>query len=134
MNFCLCRQINDFICRHRHIYGDEQAAYFTTTLALASSFMSSEDSCRRVAAVRLSSCATEVALAIGAVTLGLAMIQASATVAGVVSRRLATSTSASTIRSPRSLKYLFTSPLRAPFAASACERYFPLRKPLARLK
>jgi hypothetical protein len=73
-------------------------------------------------------------LAIGAITLGRAMIQASATVEGVVSLRLATSTSVSTIRSPRSFRYLFKNGLRARFSMSVFERYFPLRKPLARLK
>src|ERR1700731_1457721 len=109
-------------------------AYFAGALASLSSCRSSEESCRRVAAARLSSCSTEVALAIGAVTLGRAMSQASATVAGVVSLRVAPSTSASTMRSPRSLRYFSTNELRAPFAMSAFERYFPLRKPLARLK
>jgi hypothetical protein len=76
----------------------------------------------------------ELVLAIGAVTLDPAIIQASATVEGVVSLRLATSMSASTIRSPRSFRYLFKNGLRARLSMSAFERYFPLRKPLARLK
>ena len=52
-------------------------------LAVSSAVMSAGVSLSSVARTRLSTCSTEVALAIGAVTPGLAMTQASATSAGL---------------------------------------------------
>ena len=56
--------------------------------------MSASDSESSVARMRLSVCSTEVALAIGAVTAGRAMTQASATSAGLALWRAATASSA----------------------------------------
>ena len=69
-------------------------------LASVSAAMSSADSVNSVARIRLSTCSTDVALAIGAVTPGLAMVQASATSAGLALLRDATASSASRMRNP----------------------------------
>ena len=66
--------------------------------------MSAAVSLSSVARIRLSTCSTEVALAIGAVTPGLAMIQASATSAGFALCRAATASSAPRMRNPRGLR------------------------------
>ena len=87
-----------------------------------------------VAAARLSSCSTDVALAIGAVTLGRAISHASATVAGV--RVVALRHVDERIDDPQApVVQIFLDPraARAPCSVSAFERYLPLRKPLARL-
>ena len=84
-------------------------------------------------AARLSSCCTEVALAIGAVTPGRAISHASATVAGVVPCWSATLSSALRMRVPRSFRYFLIPLPRALLARSSGERYLPDRKPLARL-
>src|SRR5580698_9882304 len=75
-----------------------------SALASSSACRSSAGKSSRVAAARLSSCCTEVALAIGAVTLGRAISQAIATVVGVVSLRFATATRVSMILMPRSFR------------------------------
>ena len=66
--------------------------------------MSAAASLSSVARTRLSACSTEVALAIGAVTPGLAMTQASATSAGFALWLAATFSSASRMRNPRGLR------------------------------
>ena len=76
-------------------------------------------------------CSRLVALAIGAVTLGRAISQASATCAGVALCRAATSSSAFSTPRPRSLRYFFTPPPRGLLPRSASERYLPVRNPAA---
>src|ERR1043165_7921424 len=99
-----------------------------------SDWISSGESLRRVARARLSSCSTLVALAMGAVTPGCAISQASATSAGFASCAFATASSAASTLKPRSLRYFSTPPARAAlFFKSALLRYLPERKPEARL-
>ena len=86
----------------------------------------------RVAAASSRTCSTLVALAIGAVTPGRAISQASATCAGVARCAAAIVSSAASTRSPCALRYFCTAPPRALlFARSASLRYLPLRTPLA---
>ena len=66
--------------------------------------MSAGDSVTEADLMRLSSWASEVALAIGAVTPCRAMIQASATSACLTERRAEISSSAARMRSPRALR------------------------------
>ncbi len=66
--------------------------------------MSAEVSLISVERTRLSVCSTEVALAIGAVTPGLVIVQASATSAGLALWLAATASSASRMRNPRGLR------------------------------
>ena len=75
-----------------------------------------------------------VALAIGAVTPGLAIIQASATSAGLASWAAATLSSAARIAKPRGFRYFPTRLPRWLRDRSASPRYLPERKPDARLK
>ena len=84
-----------------------------------------------VAAIRSWSCSRLVALAIGAVTPGRAISQASATWAGVARCSAATSSSAARMRRPRSSRYLLMPEPRGLWPRSASERYLPVRKPRA---
>src|SRR6185312_1070931 len=84
-----------------------------------------------VASTSSCNCSRVVALAIGAVILGRAISQAIATLAGVELFCFATCSSAATMRCPRSFMYFCTNLPRALFSRSACERYLPVRKPLA---
>src|SRR5689334_8944830 len=78
-----------------------------------------------------SSCATLVALAIGAVMPGRAISQAIATAAGVERWRAATLSTAARMPSPRASRYFFMPPPRGLLPRSASERYLPVRKPAA---
>jgi hypothetical protein len=69
--------------------------------AALSASMSAAVRVSSVERTRLSTCSTEVALAIGAVTPGLAIAHASATSAGLALWRADTASSASRIRNPR---------------------------------
>src|SRR3954451_2706689 len=78
-----------------------------------------------------SSCGRLVALAIGAVSSGLARSQASATCAVLALCADATSSRAASTRNPLSSRYLVAPAPRGLLPASFFERYFPVRNPLA---
>ncbi len=96
--------------------------------------MCSLESVSWVARMRLSSCFREVALAIGAVTPGRALIQASEISASWALVSAATESSASRMRKPRSFKYWVMPLPRGLWSRSSVERYLPVRNPDARLK
>src|ERR1700683_1520206 len=96
--------------------------------------MAAASSFRLVASTRSLSCSRLVALAIGDVTLGRAITQAIATLAGFESYCLATWSKAVSIRQPRSLRYFFIPAPRWLLERSSSERYLPVRNPLARGK
>ncbi|KOT25096.1 hypothetical protein DM52_4251 [Burkholderia mallei] len=93
--------------------------------------MSCASSCSRIAAPSALNCSSDVALAIGAVTLGRAICHASATDVCVEPCFAATASSAARIRKPRGFRYCSTRLPRALFFKSASDRYLPDRKPLA---
>ena len=101
-------------------------------LASSSRLIASASSLRRAAPMISSSCAGEVALAIGAVILGRAISQASATCAGAVPTLVATVSRAARTRSPRALRYLVMPAPRGLFPKSFSLRYLPVRNPDAR--
>src|SRR5664280_1331601 len=87
------------------VFDDGGFAQAPGAAAESSAASSSADSASVAARIRLSTCAGVVALAIGAVTPGCAITQASATSADLALWREATDASASTMRRPRGLRY-----------------------------
>ncbi len=102
-------------------------------LAWSSKAICSALSCNDAAFAKLWTCEIRVALAIGAVTPIRAISHASATSAGSARWDTATSSSVLRIASPRGVRYLEMPSPRLDLPRSAFERYFPVKKPDARL-
>src|SRR6185312_5852935 len=119
--------------RQRHGTGrGGQRHALIAALARSSAATSSAPRSNCIAPSSSCSCGTLVALAIGAVTDGRAISQASATCAGVALCVAAMSSSTASTARPCGLRKRFAAPPRALLLArSAALRYLPLRKPLA---
>ena len=120
-------------CRRRQP-SSSAPSRLSTALALSSSSISAAPSFKEAARIRLSTCSTVVALEIGAVTPGRAMIHGKRDLGlrGVVARRHRVEGGEDALAA-RS-RYFPMPPPRGLLPRSASLRYLPERKPLARLK